>query len=132
MCDKLAAMKKSIDNLSKVFTLARGLRSKYKDFKTAMLSKAPYPNFNQFVLALKVHEQMNQIELKEENVSLPNMNQAYYSQRGRGRGRGRHTSISRGRGFNPAEIPHHNIMNPETWSLQNNLSPLPFKFQVTH
>lgn len=100
LSDKLAAMKKPLDDITKVFTLARGLGTNYKDFKTTMLSKAPYPTFNQFILALKAHEQMNQIEVEEEKSITPNHNQAFYSQRGRGRGRGRYFS-SRGRGFQP-------------------------------
>jgi hypothetical protein len=57
-CDQLEAMKKPVDDLTKVFHVARGLGPKYQGFKTAMLTKAPYPTYNEFFLALKVHEVM--------------------------------------------------------------------------
>lgn len=97
-CDQLEAMKKPVDDLTKVFHVARGLGPKYQGFKTAMLTKAPYPTYNEFFLALKVHEVMVNTDIEEEKSSQPNHNQAFYAQRGRGRGRGRHFS-SRGRGF---------------------------------
>ena len=59
MCDNLAAIKKPIDETKKVFQLARGLGQKYQDFRTAMLSKPPYPSFQQFISALQAHEQMH-------------------------------------------------------------------------
>ena len=52
ICDALAAVRKPISDLDKVFQLAQGLGTKYMDFRVAMLSKSPYPSYNQFVLAL--------------------------------------------------------------------------------
>lgn len=98
LCDKLTAIKKHLDDLTKVLHLARGLGSKYQGFRTVMLSKAPYHIFNQFVLALKAHDQMLSIENEDDKLSSINHNHAYYSQRGRSRGRGRHF-LSKGRGF---------------------------------
>lgn len=49
-------MKKLLGDLTKVLRLARGLGNKYKDFRIAILSKAPFPAYNQLVLALKAHE----------------------------------------------------------------------------
>ena len=39
------------------FQIARVLGPKYQDFRTAMLSKQPYPTYNQFVLSLQAYEQ---------------------------------------------------------------------------
>lgn len=88
LSDKLVAMKKPLDDLTKVFMLVRGLGDEYKHFKITMLAKAPYPTFNKFILALKVHEQMNNLEAEERSVAI-NHNLAFYSQRGRSCGRGR-------------------------------------------
>ena len=58
LCDSLAAIKKPLDDTRKVFQLARGLGPKYQVFRTAMLTKPPYPTYHQFVLSLQAHEQM--------------------------------------------------------------------------
>lgn len=87
LCDKLAAIKKPMDDTNKVFTFARGLGLIYKDFRTAMLSKAPYPTFNQFISSLKAYEQLNQLEPEITNNPIPDMHRAFYTQQGRGRGR---------------------------------------------
>ena len=71
------------------------------DFRTAMLAKAPYPSFNQFVLAFQGHEQTLASHREEEKIYI-NHAQALFSQRGRRRnGRGGRFN-SRGRGFTPA------------------------------
>ena len=49
------------------------------DFRVAMLSKPPYPSYNQFVLALQGHEQMIMVENKENKESI-NHEQAYFTQ----------------------------------------------------
>ena len=98
LCDNLAAIKKPVDETRKVFQLARGLGPKYQDFRTAMLTKPPYPSFQQFVTALQAHEQMNQ----EYSDSSLRHDQAFVSQQGRGCGRNGGRFSSRGRGFNPA------------------------------
>ncbi|RVW93768.1 Retrovirus-related Pol polyprotein from transposon RE1 [Vitis vinifera] len=100
ICDALAAVRKPVSDLDKVFQLAQGLGTKYMDFRVAMLSKPPYPSYNQFVLALQGHEQMIMIE-NEENKESINHEQAYFTQRGRGRNRGGRF-LSKGRGFTPA------------------------------
>ena len=96
LCDSLAAINKPVDDLDKIFNLARGLGPKYQDFRLAMLPKPPYPTFKQFLMALENHEQ-DLIFQEEETKNNYNQAQAFLSQRGRGRGRGGYNS--RGRGF---------------------------------
>ena len=87
ICDALAAVRKPMNDLDKVFQLAKGLGNKYmdfRDFRVAMLSKPPYPSYNQFVLALQGHEQMVMTE-NEEHKDLMNHEQAYFTHQGRGR-----------------------------------------------
>lgn len=105
-CDKLAAMKKPLDDTAKVFHLSRGSGAKYKEFRIAMLSKPPYPTYNQFILSLKPYDQQLLSEEEEEKSIGSNHNQAYYSQRGRFKGGGRQFS-SKGRGFYHIK-PHNN------------------------
>ncbi|KAH9747507.1 hypothetical protein KPL70_004741 [Citrus sinensis] len=100
ICDSLTAVKKPVDDVDKVFQLARGLGPEYRDFKVAMLAKPPYPTYNQFVLALQGHEQMLCNE-QEDKKQFVNHEQAFFSQRGRGRNQGGRFN-SRGRGFTPA------------------------------
>ncbi|KAL5755780.1 hypothetical protein ACOSP7_020190 [Xanthoceras sorbifolium] len=83
ICDNLAAVKKPMDETGKVFQLARALGPKYKDFRVAVLAKAPYPSYNQFVLALQAHKQMLMNESEEKSNHM-NHEQAFVSQRGRG------------------------------------------------
>lgn len=141
ICDKLAALKKPLDDLTKVFHLARGLGSKYKDFSIAMLSKPPYPSYNHFVLALKMHEQLLLVEEEEEKSNQITINQAFFSNRGRSRGRGRHFS-SRGRGFphskhtsykNQGNFQHHTSLSPTDSNIagQKNTSELKQDGNVT-
>ncbi|KAG8638064.1 hypothetical protein MANES_15G187901v8 [Manihot esculenta] len=68
-----------------------------------MVTKPPYPTFNQFVLALQGYEQTLNTQ-KEEEKDHVEYNQAFVSQRGRGRAnRGNRGGFSsRGRGFTPA------------------------------
>nr|GLL27111.1 hypothetical protein L195_g010371 [Ipomoea trifida] len=100
ICDNLAAIKKPVDDLDKVFQFARGLGAKYENFRLAMVTKPPYPTFNQFLLALQGYEQTIASQ-KEEEKNYIEYNQALFSQRGRGRGR-RGSFNSKGRGFTPA------------------------------
>jgi hypothetical protein len=95
ICDKLAAIGKPLSDVDKVFQVSKGLGSKYKDFRIAVLSKPPYPSFNQFIMSLQNFEQ---VYLEEEKPSLDH-NHAFFTFRGRGRNmrggrgnyRGRHT-----------------------------------------
>ena len=52
ICNALAAVSKLVSDLDKVFQLAQVLETKYMDSQVSMLSKSPYPSYNQFVLAL--------------------------------------------------------------------------------
>ena len=106
----LAAIQKPISDEDKIVQLSHCLGKKYEVFNTTMLSKPPFPTFNQFITALQGYDmwiQGNQIKEKEET----NHNMAFIAQRNRGRGRaysrGRthgHSFSSRGRGFVPANF----------------------------
>lgn len=84
LCDSLDAIKKPMDDTSNTFQLARGLGAKYKDFRTAMLAKAPYPTYNQFVVAPQAHEQMMINESEEKDHLQPHHEHAFVGQKGRG------------------------------------------------
>ena len=114
ICDSLAAIKKPLDETNKVFQLARGLGPKYKDFRMAMLTKPPYPSYNQFIMSLKAHEQMIQLESRYSEHST-NHEQAYYGGRGRGRQYGGRFN-SRGRGFIPATSQRYQAKNEQSRS----------------
>ena len=106
ICDNLAAIKKPVSDMDKVFQFAHGLGGDYMHFRTTMLTKPPYPSFNQFVMALQGHEQTVLTQRNEEKHFLDQA-QVFFTQRGRGRGRrgggnGRGNFNSRGRGFIPA------------------------------
>ncbi|KAL9463183.1 hypothetical protein AB3S75_001062 [Citrus x aurantiifolia] len=124
ICDSLAAVNKPLDDMDKVFQLARGLRMEYKDFRVAMLAKPPYPSFNQFVLALQGHEQMlfNEKHYRKHQVNYDQtflIQQVFLSQRGRGRGNdGRFNS--RGRGFTPAGRSGNNGVHNKNQKAPNN------------
>ncbi|KAH7514104.1 hypothetical protein FEM48_Zijuj11G0053300 [Ziziphus jujuba var. spinosa] len=60
--DSLATINAPVLKVDKVFSFATGLGQNYKDFKIAMLTKPPYPTFNQFVLALQSHDQLMETE----------------------------------------------------------------------
>nr|GMD97742.1 Retrovirus-related Pol polyprotein from transposon RE1 [Ipomoea batatas] len=66
ICDNLAAIKKPVDDLDKVFQFARSLGAKYENFRLAMVTKPPYPTFNQFLLALQGYEQTIASQKEEE------------------------------------------------------------------
>ena len=66
-----------MDETNKAFQLARGLGHKYKDFRIAILTKPPYPSYNQFIMSLKAHEHMMQLE-GENSEHSTNHEQAYY------------------------------------------------------
>lgn len=66
ICDNLVEIGKLILDEDKVFHLIRFSRSKYSDFKTTMLTKPLYPNLNQFITALKNHEQTVMSHRQEE------------------------------------------------------------------
>lgn len=56
--DNFVAIGQPISNIDQVFKLAHGLGPKYQDFRLAMLTKPPYPRFNQLVLSLQGYEQV--------------------------------------------------------------------------
>ncbi|KAI3458706.1 hypothetical protein Pfo_015369 [Paulownia fortunei] len=73
--DKLVTIGKLLGDVDKVFQVSQGLGDKYKEFQIVVLSKPPYPSFNQFIMSVQNYEQ---VYLREEN-------QAFFRQRGRGR-----------------------------------------------
>lgn len=81
ICDNLTAIKKPAPDLDKVFHFSKGLGPRYENFCITMLSKALYPFFNKFVLALQGHEQ-SVFTQKEEEKTLIEHAQAFFEQRG--------------------------------------------------
>ena len=81
-----------------------------------MLSKPPYPLFNQFVLSLQNHEQML-TEQHEEAKRIVDHAQAFFGHRGRGRNNKGGRFYSRGRGFVQVNRSNNQHSNP----LQKNL-----------
>lgn len=81
--DNLATIKKPVANLDKIFQFAHGLKAKYEGFSLAMVTKPPYPTFNQFVLALLGYVQ-TLVSQKEEKKGYIEYNQVFFSQHGYG------------------------------------------------
>ncbi|XP_020099653.1 uncharacterized protein LOC109718063 [Ananas comosus] len=101
-CDCLAAIQQPLDDVDKVFQLSRVLGSRYRTYNLVVLSKPPYPTFNEYIMGLKGFEQQLALEDEEEKAKAPNYAQAFIAQRGRGgcgRNNGGHNFNSRGRGF---------------------------------
>ena len=46
-----ATIDKSVNDEDQIFQIARALGPKYVDFKTAILTKPPYPSLKQFIYA---------------------------------------------------------------------------------
>ena len=65
----------------------------------AMLTKPLYPSYNQFIISLKAHDQVLQLEA-ETNGHQTNHEQAYYGRCEKGQGHGGRFN-SRGRDFVP-------------------------------
>ncbi|KAK2656860.1 hypothetical protein Ddye_009912 [Dipteronia dyeriana] len=80
ICNNLVAIKKPVSDQDKVFQFAHGLGLKYIDFRTAMLTKPPYPSFSQFMLALQGYEQTIHAQKDEEKTYLEHA-QAFFGQR---------------------------------------------------
>uniref|UniRef100_A0A2N9FTN5 Integrase catalytic domain-containing protein n=1 Tax=Fagus sylvatica TaxID=28930 RepID=A0A2N9FTN5_FAGSY len=114
ICDSLAAIQKPVSDEDKTIQLSHCLGKKYDVFVTTMLSKPPFPTFNQFVTALQNYAmRFEGTDTDDKGGSTQNHNFAFVTHRGgggRGRGRGRHSGPqfhSRGRGFGPASHHHH-------------------------
>ena len=76
----LATIGKPFHEEDKVFRWEEGLGSRYVDFKTAVLTKPPYPTLNQIILTLQNHEQVNIIPKKKEEKYVLNHNQVFFNQ----------------------------------------------------
>uniref|UniRef100_A0A2N9HMZ2 Integrase catalytic domain-containing protein n=1 Tax=Fagus sylvatica TaxID=28930 RepID=A0A2N9HMZ2_FAGSY len=116
ICDSLAAIQKPVSDEDKTIQLSHCLGKKYDVFVTTMLSKPPFPTFNQFVTALQNYAmRFEGTDTDDKGGSTQNHNFAFVTHRGgggrgRGRGRGRYSGPqfhSRGRGFGPASHHHH-------------------------
>ncbi|GKV50770.1 hypothetical protein SLEP1_g57465 [Rubroshorea leprosula] len=142
VCDKLAAIRKPLDDLDKVFQLSRVVGIRYQPYNLAVLSKEPYPTFNQYTTGLLNNERDIQAIELESKDKTPAYSQVFVAQRGRGhRGRGyggKHFN-SRGRGFVQAGNYNNNWTSNTNWAsnnrsnlVNNNPTPqqaLPQKFQ---
>ncbi|GKV27238.1 hypothetical protein SLEP1_g36431 [Rubroshorea leprosula] len=134
-CDSLAAIRKPVDDLDKVFHLSRVVGGRYQPYNLAVLSKPPYPTFNQYIAGLQNNERDLQVAEQERKDKVPNYVQAFVAQRGRGqRGRsnGSRYFNSRGRGFVQAGNYRHNVSNHRNPMINNNPIPqqaIPQKFQ---
>lgn len=98
ICNNLTTIKKPINDIDKVFQFACGLGSRYETFCIVMLTKPPYLSFSQFVLALQGHEQ-SLVTKKEEEKSILEHAQAFFSRRSRNGQGSRGQFNSRVRGF---------------------------------
>ena len=70
ICDNLVAIKEPVFDLDKVFQFSRGLGPRDENFLVATLSKAFYPTFSEFVLALQGHEQSFSSQKEEEKLFI--------------------------------------------------------------
>uniref|UniRef100_A0A2N9FA52 Uncharacterized protein n=1 Tax=Fagus sylvatica TaxID=28930 RepID=A0A2N9FA52_FAGSY len=127
ICDSLAAIQKSVSDEDKTIQLSHCLGTKYDVFVTTMLSKPPFPTFNQFVTALQNYA-MRFESTDADDKGGANHNFAFVTHRGggRGRGRGRHSGpqfTSRGRGFGVAN--HHNYNTGRGHFAPHNPRPSP-------
>uniref|UniRef100_A0A2N9I9N7 CCHC-type domain-containing protein n=1 Tax=Fagus sylvatica TaxID=28930 RepID=A0A2N9I9N7_FAGSY len=127
ICDSLAAIQKSVSDEDKTIQLSHCLGTKYDVFVTTMLSKPPFPTFNQFVTALQNYA-MRFESTDADDKGGANHNFAFVTHRGggRGRGRGRHSGpqfTSRGRGFGAAN--HHNYNTGRGHFAPHNPRPSP-------
>jgi hypothetical protein len=94
ICDSLAAIQKPVSDEDKTIQISHYLGTKYNVFVTTMLSKPPFPTFNQFVTALQNYSMRfegndNDEKLLPTQNQTPNQNFAFVIHRGGGRGRGR-------------------------------------------
>lgn len=103
ICDNLVAINQPMLDLDKVFQLAHGLGLKDENFRLVMLTKLPFPSFNEFVLAFQGHEQSLEASKEEEKHYVDDA-QAFFGQCGRGHNnRGGRNFNSRECGFTSAE-----------------------------
>ncbi|GKV49630.1 hypothetical protein SLEP1_g56371 [Rubroshorea leprosula] len=124
-CDSLAAIQKPLDDLDKVFQLSKVVGSCYQPYNLAVLSKAPYPTFNQYIAGLQNYEQDLQVQKQENKNKAPVFSQVFVAQRGRGhhdRGYGGRHFNSRGRGFVQAGN-YNRFGNHKNQLVNNNPAP---------
>ncbi|GLT52666.1 hypothetical protein SLA2020_259920 [Shorea laevis] len=118
-CDNLAAIRKPLEDLDKVFQLSRVVGARFQPYNLVVLSKAPYPTFTQYIAGLQNNERDLQNAEQENKDKIPVYAQAFVAHRGRGDQRGRgygggRNFNSRGRGFVQAGNYHNN------WTSNNN------------
>ncbi|GKV09713.1 hypothetical protein SLEP1_g21170 [Rubroshorea leprosula] len=124
-CDNLAAIRKPLEDLDKVFQLSRVVGTRLQPYNLAVLSKAPYPTFTQYIASLQNNERDLQSAEQENKDKILVYAQAFVAHRGRGHQRGRgygggRNFNSRGRGF----VQAGNYHNYWTSNNNNNKSPM--------
>ncbi|GKV20239.1 hypothetical protein SLEP1_g30396 [Rubroshorea leprosula] len=87
-CDNLATIKKPLEDLDKVFQLSRVVGARYQPYNP-VLSKTPYPTFNQYTAGLQHNERDLQNAEQENKDKIPVYAQAFIAHRGRGHQHGR-------------------------------------------
>ncbi|GKV27068.1 hypothetical protein SLEP1_g36278 [Rubroshorea leprosula] len=100
-CDRLAAINKPLDDLDRVLQLSRVVGIRYQPYNLAVLSKAPYPTFNQYIVGLPNNQKDMQTTRQESKDKTPIYAQVFVAQRrrgNRGRGYGTRNFNSRGKG----------------------------------
>ncbi len=93
ICDSLAAIQKPVFDEDKTIQISHCLGTKYDVFVTTMLSKPPFPTFNQFVTALQNYSMRfegndNDEKLLPTQNQTPNQNFAFVTHLGGGRSHG--------------------------------------------
>ncbi|KAK9215471.1 hypothetical protein WN944_007476 [Citrus x changshan-huyou] len=119
ICNNLTAIGKPLFDEDKVFQLARALGPKYANFKTAMLTKPPYPSMKEFTIALYNHEQTVMVSKEEEGNKHTDPNYAFFGQRGRGK----NYKGARGRGHSQNNGGRGNKNNQYSWANNNQTQP---------
>ncbi|GKV31042.1 hypothetical protein SLEP1_g39784 [Rubroshorea leprosula] len=124
-CDNLAAIRKLVADLDKVFQLSRVVGTRYLPYNLAVLSKAPYPTFNQYTAGLLNNERDLQVQEQEHKSQVSTYTHVFMAQRGRGqrgRGYGGKQFNSKGRGF--VQAGNYNwSSNTKTPLVNNNPTP---------
>ncbi|GKV27558.1 hypothetical protein SLEP1_g36720 [Rubroshorea leprosula] len=125
VCDRLAAIRKPLDDLDKVFHLSRVVGTRFQSYNLAVLSKAPYPTFNQYIAGLQNNDRDLQVAEQESKDKTLADAQVFVAQRGRGqrgRGYGGRNFNSQGRGFVQAGNYDYNWSSNNKGTITNNNS----------
>jgi len=77
ICDKLNAIEKPVDDITKMFSVLEGLGSKYENFRTTMYCLKPQPEYDEIISQLQRF--VTRLQSYSSNQFNPNI--AYYGQR---------------------------------------------------